>query len=105
MVKMKELDHPLLLKLNESSIQAGRLQNVRPNRLPSELHAPYPINYDTVHEWEGRQDIRVCVVLTSGGLTAWLDISHEEFAAIPEVEVSELDWEAAVCPGTPPKVP
>jgi hypothetical protein len=102
---MKELDYPLLLQLNESSIQAGRRQNIRPQRLPSDLHAPYPINYHAEHTWEGQKDMRVCVVLTSGGDVAWLDISHEEFEAIPEVDYSVLDWEAALCPGTPPWVP
>ncbi|MBF8267148.1 MAG: hypothetical protein HW388_656 [Dehalococcoidia bacterium] len=105
MRKLKELDYQMLLRLNESSIQAGRRQNLSPRRMPSHLHEPYPVNEHLVHRWEGREDIRMSVVLTAGGQTAWLDVSPEEFDAIPEVEMSELDWEAAICPGFPPTVP
>ena len=105
MRKLKEMDYPTLVALNERSIRAGRRQNLSPRRMPSQLHEPYMVNHHVVHEWEGRQDIRMSVVLTSGGQTAWLDVSPEEFDAIPEVELSELDWEAAICPGTPPAMP
>lgn len=102
---MKQLDYRMLVMLNESSIREGRRQNLPPERMPNKLHAPYLVNFNMVHEWEGRRDIRMSVVLTPRGQTAWLDVSPEEFAAIPEVELSELEWEAAICPGIPRGVP
>ena len=105
MKKLKELDYQILIKLNASSIRAGRRQNLSPRRVPSQLHEPYPVNHHVLHEWKGGQDVRMSVVLTSGGQTAWLDVSQEEFAAIPEVEMTELEWEAALCPGTPVPMP
>ena len=50
--------------------------------------------------------MRVCVVLNiRAGQTFWLDVTPEEFAAIPEVDVSELEWEAVMCTGNPPRGP
>ncbi|MBI2907523.1 MAG: hypothetical protein HYX92_07720 [Chloroflexi bacterium] len=48
----------------------------------------------------------MCVVLRRyTGQTAWLDVSFDEFAAIPEIDVSEDEWEVAMCAGTPPHAP
>ena len=105
MKTLKELDYQMLIELNESSIRAGRKQNLSPRRVPSPLHAPYAVNHHLLHEWEGGQDMRMSVVLTSGGMVAWLDVSQEEFETIPEVEMTELEWEAALCPGTPIPMP
>ena len=40
----------------------------------------------------------------SAGKTVWLDMSPHEFAGIPELELSEDEWETAMCAGTPPQV-
>lgn len=104
-MKMRKLDYQTLARLNESSVRSGRRQNLPPERLPDRLHAPYPVNFYAVHEWADGWDVRMCVVLTPAGQTAWLDVSPQEFTAIPEADVSELEWEAAVCPGTPPSAP
>ncbi len=98
---MKMLDYQRLMMLNESSIRAGRKQNLRPEQMPSDFHRQYIVNFRLDHECAGQQDIRMSVILKPGVQTAWLDVSLEEFAAIPEFEVSELEWEAAVCVGTP----
>jgi len=103
--KLKVLDHETLVMLNRSSIQAGRSQNLRPEQLPTNPQERYPVNFHTVHQRGGQQDIRMCVVLDTAGQTAWLDVSSEEFAAIPEVEISELIWGATMCAGTPPPAP
>lgn len=61
----------------------------------------YIVNFHFDHEWRDGKDVRLSVILKPGTLTAWLDVSQEEYDAIPEVELSELDWEAAVCVGVP----
>ena len=101
-MKMKMFSYRELIKLNESSIRAGRKQNLQPEQIPSDSHKQYAVNFHMEHDWEGQRDIRMSVVLKPGVQTAWLDVSPEEFAAISEVEASELEWEAAVCAGTPP---
>ena len=99
---MKVFDHETLLTLNGSSIQAGRSQNLRPERLPAKPQDQYWVNAHTVRE----QEVRICVVLSlNAGQTAWLDVSPEEFAAIPEIDVPEAEWETAMCAGTPPSAP
>ena len=100
-MKLKILDLQRLLSLNESSLKAGRKQNLRPDQLPDDPYRQYTINFKFDHEWAGGHDIRLSVILKPGVKTVWLDVSQEEFAAIPEVEMLELDWEAAVCVGTP----
>ena len=100
-IKMKMLDYQGLMMLNESSIRCGRKQNLQPEQMPSNSHKRYTVNFHFDHEWVGQQDIRMSVILKPGVQTAWLDVSPEEYAAIPEVEMSELEWEAAVCVGTP----
>lgn len=105
MKTLKVLDHQTLVRLNESSIQAGRSQSLRPTQLPTDPQGRHPVNFHRVHEWAGQQDIRMCVVLTVGGQTAWLDVSSEEFAAIPEIGVSEVVWGATMCAGNPPPAP
>ncbi len=104
-VKMKILDYTTLLMLNESSIRAGRKQNLRLEQVPEDLRKQYIANFRFEHEYAGQKDIRMSVILKPGVLTAWLDVSQEEFAAIPDFEVSELEWEAAVCVGTPRWMP
>ena len=98
---MKVLDHSRLLKLNESSLRAGRKQNIAPEQLGPESRRQFIVNYHVDHKWGERQDVRLSVVLKPGALSAWLDVSPEEFAAIPDVELTELEWEAAVCVGMP----
>jgi len=100
-IKMKMMDYDLLLRLNESSLRAGRKQNLRTERIPGDTARRYVVNFNFDHEWSGGQDVRMSVILKPAETTAWLDVSSEEFAAIPEFEVSELEWESAVCVGTP----
>ncbi len=100
-VKMKVLDYQRLLALNESSIQAGRKQNLKAEQVPSGCRGQYIVNFHFDHKWGTLRDVRMSVILKPGVTTAWLDVSSEEYDAIPEVEMSELEWEAAVCVGTP----
>ena len=103
---MMVLDHTQLLKLNESSVQSGRNQNLRPSRLAGTPQKRYWITYYAVRERDGEQEARVCVVLSLyAGQTAWLDISPDEFMAIPLIEVPQFEWETAMCAGTPPRAP
>ncbi|MDO8673540.1 MAG: hypothetical protein Q7O66_19200 [Dehalococcoidia bacterium] len=105
-MKMKVLDHSLLLALNDSSMRCGRSQNLRIDRLPDEPRDRYWINDHLNRDTNGQQEVRVCVVLDLYyGQTVWLDISAEEYAAIPGIEVSEGEWEVALCAGTPPAAP
>ena len=101
-IPMKILDHQRLVLLNESSIRAGRKQNLRPEQIPPDPLRQYMVNFHFDHEWQGQRDVRLSVVLKPGAETAWLDVSAEEYSAIPQIQVSELDWEAAVCVGVPP---
>ncbi len=100
-VKMKVMDYQSLLKLNQSSINAGRKQNLRLELLPAEQDQPFIANFHFDHQCRDFRDVRLSVILKPGILTAWLDVSQEEYEVIPEVELSELDWEAAVCVGIP----
>lgn len=100
-IKMKVLDQRTLVMLNESSIRAGRKQNLRAEQLPSDHRRQYIVNFHFDHKRGDLRDVRMSVILNPGVLTAWLDVSPEEYAAVPEVEMSELEWEAAVCVGTP----
>ena len=105
-MNMKVFDHELLLQLNESSLEGGRNQNLKPEQLPTKPQDRYWVNSHIVREHEGGQEVRVCVVLDLfSGQTAWLDVSNEEFASIPEIDVSEEEWETAMCAGTPPSAP
>lgn len=102
---MKILNHEVLVQLNENSQRAGRHKNIRTEWLQGVPRERYHVTYYTVHEWAGQHDVRVCVVLNSQGRTAWMDVSPEEFRSIPQVEVSEEEWESAMCAGTPPFAP
>ncbi len=98
-VKMKVLDRDLLLKLNDSSRRDRRRQQLSPDAIAS--RDEYIVNFHFGHKANGVDDVRMSVILRPGVLTAWLDVSIEEFDAIPEVEMTELEWEAAVCVGVP----
>jgi hypothetical protein len=100
-IKMKVLDYQTLLMLNKSSIRANRKQNLTPEQLPSRRRRQYIVNFHFDHKWGDLRDVRMSVILKPGALTAWLDVSPEEYDAISEVEMSELEWEAAVCVGIP----
>ena len=100
-VPMKVLDYQSLLKLNESSLKAGRAQHIPSEQLPADKQKPYIINFHFDHEWNDKKDMRCSVILEPGVRTAWLDVSLEEFVAITTVQMTELDWEAAVCVGIP----
>ncbi len=100
-MKMKILDYQTLVMLNESSIHAGRKQNLRAEQIPADPQRQYIVNFHFEHVWTDGRDIRLSVILKPGVQTAWLDVSPQEFATIPEFDMSELDWEAAVCVGTP----
>ena len=101
-IGMKMLSYQMLKMLNESSIRSGRKQNLSPEQMPGDTNRQYIINFKFDHQWAGGQpDVRLSVILQPGVKSAWLDVSPQEFAAIPEVEMSELAWEAAICVGTP----
>ncbi|MDO8473046.1 MAG: hypothetical protein Q7T05_04430 [Dehalococcoidia bacterium] len=100
-IAMKVLDRLTLLTLNESSIRAGHKQNLGPEHIPAERER-FVVNFHFAHDWSGGRDVRMCVVLDLGVRTAWLDVSQAEYDAIPETEMSEFEWEANVCVGTPP---
>ncbi len=103
---MKVLDHEMLVTMNESSIRAGRNQHLRPGRVPAEPQNCYWININIDRERDGHQEVRVCVVLSLVTCqTAWLDLSPEEYNTIPEIDVHLMDWETAMCAGTPQTVP
>ncbi len=101
-MKIKVLDYEALVRLNESSVRAGRSQNLYSLPLPPLASGRYSVNFHAGHLRAGQPEVRMCVVLDAAGQTAWLDVSTEEFAAIPEAEGSELNWSAATCAGTPP---
>lgn len=101
MVSMKVLDRASLLALNESSITAGRKQNLKPEDIPAKRER-FVVNFHFAHDWSGGRDVRMSVVLDLGVRTAWLDVSQAEYDAIPEIQTSEFEWEANVCVGTPP---
>lgn len=100
-IKMKVLDYQTLALLSESSMRAGRKQNLKLEQMPSDQRKQYIVNFHFDHQWSGGQDVRMSVILKPGVQTVWLDVSPQEYAAIPEVELTELEWEAAVCVGTP----
>ena len=101
-MKMKAVDHDTLLMLNQSSIQAKRSQNLRPEQVPSKPQDTYWITVHTVKEQDDVQAVRMCVVLdVDNSQTAWLDVSTNEFEDIQELELSLADWEVAMCAGTP----
>ena len=100
-VMMKVLDYESLLRLNESSIRDRRRHNLPPEKLPVDRDRRYIVNFHFDHEYGDLHDVRMSVILKPGVLTAWLDVSHEEYAAVPDVEMTELEWESAVCVGTP----
>ena len=103
---MKVFDHETLLRLNQSSIQAGRSQNIKPEQIPARPQDRYWVTARIFREREGQEEVRICVVLnTFAGRTAWLDLSPQEVAAIPTVDISVEEWEAAMCAGTPPLAP
>ena len=105
-MKIKIMDHDTLVALNGSSIRSGRSQNLRPHQVPATPRERYWINTHVMREREGHPEVRVCVVLsTYGGESAWLDISAEEFQAIPEIDVHVTEWETALCVGNPPHAP
>ncbi len=102
-MNMTVLDHETLLRLNESSIEAGRAQNLTADQLPAESGDRYWINAHKERDQDNRPEVALCVVLNlDTGQTVWLDVSSEEFAAIPEVDVPEAEWETAMCAGNPP---
>ena len=104
-VPMKVLDHERLVALNESSIRAGRKQHIKPEQIPADTGKTCTVNFHFDHEWGGGKDVRMSVILKLGVLTVWLDVSQSEYDAIPNVEMSELEWEASVCVGVPPWTP
>ena len=100
-IPMKILDYQTLVTLNESSIRAGRKQSLRPEQIPINSGRQYIVNFHFDHQWGDQRDVRMSVILKPGVQTAWLDVSSEEYEAIPQIEMTELEWEPAVCVGTP----
>lgn len=98
---MKVLDHRMLATLNESSICEGRKQNLQPEQIPANTSQQYIVNFHFDHQWKDLRDVRLSVITKPGVQTVWLDVSLEEYEAIPQIELTELEWEAAVCVGVP----
>ena len=98
---MKVLGYRDLIRLSESSRKAGRSRHLAPEQVPIRRDDRYIANFHFDHEWQGRKDVRLSVILEPGVRTAWLDVSPEEYAAIKEVLMTEMEWEAAVCVGIP----
>ncbi|MBI4313006.1 MAG: hypothetical protein HY681_14690 [Chloroflexi bacterium] len=103
--KLKFLDHPTLARLNAGSIRSGRLQHLPEGALAGPPQTRYPINLAIPRARDGRQEVRVSVVLDLAGQSAWLDITPEEFNAIPEIEVLFDVYEGIMCAGNPPPAP
>ncbi|MDZ4247294.1 MAG: hypothetical protein U1D67_09270, partial [Dehalococcoidia bacterium] len=99
------IDYKDFLRLNESSIKAGRRQNLAANQIPADTGKPFIVNFNFDHECNGIPDKRLSVIVKPGAHGIWLDISPEEFDSLPELEMSEMEWEAAVCVGIPPWTP
>ena len=105
-MKVQVFDHKTLVDLNGSSIRAGRSQNLDPEQLAVNAQGRHWVNAHGIQDRDGRMEVRLCVVLSlNTGQTAWLDVSTEEFAAIPGMEVPYLEWAAAMCAGNPPPPP
>ncbi|GEM_PF-1738236 len=104
-VKLKTLDHQTLVQLNTASILAGRLQNLPSEELAQPVQPRYPINLVLPRSRDGQPEVRLCVVLNLAGHSAWLDVTPEEFSAIPEVEVIFDVYEGIMCAGNPPFAP
>lgn len=105
-MKMRIFNHDLLVALNRSSIQSGRRQNLRPEQTNPSTVDRYWVNEEHAIQRNGQPEVRLCVVLDIfTGQTAWLDVSLDEFEAIPEVKLPFAEWETAMCAGTPPPAP
>jgi hypothetical protein len=100
-IPMKVVNYAELISLNQSSLLAKRNQNINSEQLPVDKTREYIINFHFDHEWDGKKDVRLSVILEPGVRTAWLDVSGEEYAVMREVLLTELEWEAAVCVGIP----
>ncbi|MBI4202231.1 MAG: hypothetical protein HY532_03845 [Chloroflexi bacterium] len=105
LMKLKMLDHPTLVRLNQSSIGAGRRQHLPPELLAKASQTRYPVNLAVHRQRDGQHEVRLSVVLDAAGQSAWLDVSPQEFSAIPEVEVIFDVWEGVMCAGNPPPAP
>ncbi|HEX9976299.1 MAG TPA: hypothetical protein VGA82_03525 [Dehalococcoidales bacterium] len=84
-VKMKVLDHQTLLRLNESSLRAGRKQNLRAEQLPKRRRRQYIVNFHFDHKWGDLQDVRMSVILKPGVLRS---VCPAEFDNMPELKYS-----------------
>lgn len=104
-VPMKVLRYDELVGLSESSRKAGRNQYIKPDQLPEKSDRDFIVNFHFDHEWKGKKDVRLSVILEVGERTVWLDVSPEEYDEIREIQMGELEWEAAVCVGVPRWVP
>ncbi|MBI2886742.1 MAG: hypothetical protein HYY02_06000 [Chloroflexi bacterium] len=104
MNKLRVLDRAALLRLNQSSIRAGRRQSIAPETLAL-ARERVSVNFHQPHQWAGGQDVRLSIVLDNAGHAAWLDVSPAEFATIREVLVSEVEWSGEMCAGAPPPAP
>lgn len=81
------------------------MRNLSGSTLLNNRQSGYPINYHEIRHRKGTDEVRVSVVLNLAGQTAFLDITPEEFAAIPEVAVLFDVWEGVMCAGNPPLEP
>ena len=82
---MKYLTYALLAAINASSVRAGRNRNLYLEKLPIDQGALYPVYNSFIHN---DSEIRVIIVLNERGDTAYLDMSFDEFDALPQKKTS-----------------
>ncbi|MBI4338798.1 MAG: hypothetical protein HY680_02455 [Chloroflexi bacterium] len=103
--KLRILDYEALVRLNDSSIHAGRLRNLPRESLAAAPQRRYPINLWLPRRRGSQEEVRLSVVMDAAGQSVWLDVSPQEFDAIPQVDVLFDIWEGAMCAGNPPPAP
>jgi len=81
--KKKFMDYKILTYLNESSVNDGRNRNFWMENLPVNENHYFPVVFSMNHN---DSEMRLKLVLNEQGDTGWLDVSFEEFDALPEYE-------------------
>ncbi len=81
--KKKFMDYKILTYLNESSVNDGRNRNFWMENLPVNKEHYFPVVFAMNHN---DSEMRLKLVLNEQGETGWLDVSFEEFDALPEYD-------------------
>lgn len=105
-MRLKVIDLQMLQALNDSSMRAGGTHTLTADQMGPTPEGRYWISTHLFPEKHGRQKVCACVVLNlRTSLAAWLDLTLEEFSAIPFQEVDLIEWETVVCVGDIPPLP